>query len=314
MKVKIPVSIAKIIGKVKYKMIDKAPEICFGTATAAGLGALILMYKESVAFQDILRDHNEKLEKLEKCPESYKQDLEERGLAFDEKNIKGLRRHVYLQTGVKTIRNFAPVVMLGTTAVILYAKGYGIVNGRYVSMAAAYAGLLKENISLKEEKYQKERRSDEDGCIVDENKGELIGTPVDRDNVTADEDARLWPYAKFFDESNENWEKNPEYNRTFLYGKQLYLDDKLNRDGYLFLNTVYDALGIPPTQAGQIMGWKKYKTDEEAAFHGAANHVSIGLFANTSGARDFMNGYENSILLRFNVDPEAIIGLVYPKE
>ena len=128
------------------------------------------------------------------------------------------------------------------------------------------------------------------------------------------DDARLWPYTKFFDESNENWEKNPEHNRIFLNGKQLYLEDQLNRHGYLLLNTAYDALGIPPTQEGQIMGWKKYKTDEEAQLHGAANHVSLGLFANTQSVRDFANGYENSILLRFNVDPEPIIGLVFPKE
>ena len=44
-------------------------------------------------------------------------------------------------------------------------------------------------------------------------------------------------------------------------------------DGYLFLNDVYDLLGIPKSKAGQVVGWiydKNNNTDGD-------NYVSFGL-------------------------------------
>lgn len=115
-------------------------------------------------------------------------------------------------------------------------------------------------------------------------------------------------YARFFDETSPYWYKNsglrendgPEMNLFFLRAQQNYANEKLKARGYLFLNEVYEMLGMPKTKAGQIVGWiyKENNTDGD-------NYVDFGIYRTEKNAK-FVNGYENSILLDFNVDGAII--------
>jgi hypothetical protein len=101
-------------------------------------------------------------------------------------------------------------------------------------------------------------------------------------------------YAKFFDETCRQWSKNAEYNLMFLKAQQNYYNNLLMARGHVFLNEVYDALGIPRTQAGSIVGW---------VIGGGDNNIDFGIFdGDRPIVRNFVNGYEHSILLDFNVD------------
>jgi hypothetical protein len=104
-------------------------------------------------------------------------------------------------------------------------------------------------------------------------------------------------YAKFFDASSVYFEKHPESNLIFLKAQQNFANDRLKTRGHLFLNEVYDALGLPHTKAGSAVGWllsRDGSTD---------NYVSFGLFeGQEQKIRDFVNGYDEAVLLDFNVD------------
>ncbi|MFR7639439.1 DUF6353 family protein [uncultured Allobaculum sp.] len=47
----------------------------------------------------------------------------------------------------------------------------------------------------------------------------------------------------------------------WLKVKTSVLNNKLHRDGFLFLNTVYRELGFDETKAGQVVGWIDNKKD-----------------------------------------------------
>ena len=84
----------------------------------------------------------------------------------------------------------------------------------------------------------------------------------------------------------------------FLRARQNWFNDKLKADGYLFLNDVYDELGIPRTKPGQIVGWIYNENNPVGD-----NYVDFGMYdVNYEPARDFINGHECNILLDFNVD------------
>ena len=105
-------------------------------------------------------------------------------------------------------------------------------------------------------------------------------------------------YARFFDEGNKQWQKNPEYNFIFIRCQQNYANDLLHARGHLFLNEVYDSLGIPRSQTGAIVGWVMGEGD---------NFVDFGMYdVDNMRGHDFVNGTERSILLDFNVD-----GVIY---
>ena len=62
-------------------------------------------------------------------------------------------------------------------------------------------------------------------------------------------------YARIFDESNVNWSKDQKANLMFLKYQQTYATDLLKKKGTVFLNEVYEMLGIPRSQEGCVVGW-----------------------------------------------------------
>ena len=109
------------------------------------------------------------------------------------------------------------------------------------------------------------------------------------------------PYARIWgrDTSNE-WDPQPAYNIAKLRSVQEYCTLRLNARGHLFLNEVYDMLGLERTKPGAVVGW---------VWDNGDNYVDFGVFSDKSDRiRDFVNGREASILLDFNVD-----GVIYDK-
>lgn len=70
-----------------------------------------------------------------------------------------------------------------------------------------------------------------------------------------DTDHGTSPYTFKFDENSISWDKDGYMNLCFLKLTQDYLNDLLKHRGHLFLNEVYDRLGIPRRAIGQCVGW-----------------------------------------------------------
>ena len=113
----------------------------------------------------------------------------------------------------------------------------------------------------------------------------------------------LSQYARWFDDGCVGWTKYAEYNKVFLLHRQNFCNDLLKSKKKLYLNEVYDLLGIPRTKVGEIVGWIY---DEENPK--GDNFVDFGLDHERN--RDFINGYDSKALLDFNVYGD-IISLIY---
>ena len=68
---------------------------------------------------------------------------------------------------------------------------------------------------------------------------------VEAKNDSGDSLIRPSEYARFFDESCQLWRNNTKGNEYTLKLMQENANSKLQAVGYLFLNDVYDMLGIP---------------------------------------------------------------------
>ena len=58
-----------------------------------------------------------------------------------------------------------------------------------------------------------------------------------------------------FDKGSHMWNRNGTYNLMFLRSQERYCNDILRNRGHIFLNEVFDMLGLPRTKLGQIVGW-----------------------------------------------------------
>lgn len=85
------------------------------------------------------------------------------------------------------------------------------------------------------------------------NNGEIISNDiidVKKRDVTG-----LSKYARYFDPGCPGWTNDRDYNMLYLKFQQTYANDFLKARGHIFLNEVYDMLGLPRTKDGCIVGW-----------------------------------------------------------
>lgn len=258
-------------------------------ATAAGL-------KEST--DDLSNEDVRKIDTL-----STKEDVKN----YTVQDLKKDTTIIYTQTAVKFIKLYAPSVILGALSIAGILASNNILRKRNVALAAAYATVdkgFKEYRSRvverfgkdmdRELKYNIKAKEIEETTKDAKGKEKTVKKSIEVADVNEYSD-----YARFFDEFCTGWKRDAEYNLMFLKHQQNYANEKLQKQGYLFLNDVYDMLGIPKTKAGQVVGW----IYDEAHPDIYDNFVDFGIYdLYNEKARDFVNGREKSILLDFNVD------------
>ena len=302
----IKTALISTVGKVTFWGREHSPELLLAMGGLSMIGSVITACRGTLKFQKVIEKHNERLDKLKLVAEKQANGTAEENTDID---VKQYRKSVYLDTIWQGAKCYGPTVLLMIGGFACFMASNGIIKGRYISMAAAYAGVLTDKEHL-EEQIIKEMGEEK----LAELKGEKPSSDIFKSEdgeVKAVEGEKVTysTYAKFFDESNPNWEKNPESNRTFLQIKQNWANHRLQTRGYLFLNEVYEMLEMEKTQAGQIMGWVYYKDPAKAKEMGSANFVDFGIFNKDSvAARNFVNGTERSILLDFNVDAKPVLG------
>ena len=289
----------KIINQTGLKIKKHSPEILMvaGIACRATLKA-VEVFNEKDANTDIVH----------RC-------LEEKTDKYSEEDAKRDLTVVYAQTGVKLVKLYAPSIILGGVSIASIVMGQRILKKRNIALAAAYTAVDKgfkryraNVIDRFGEKVDKELRYDikakkVENKVVDKNGKEKTVTETQY-TIEGNPLENISEYARFFDEATSTeHHKDAEYNLMFLRRQQDYANEVLKAKGHLFLNDVYEMLGIPKTKAGQIVGWIYDEKNPNGD-----NYVDFGIYRlsgyepSDERKRAFINGYERNILLDFNVD------------
>lgn len=305
-------NITRTLNKAAFKFKKHSPEILVVAGVVGVIGSTVMACKATTKINDILDDTKDQLDKIHEAGERLEngetlrlKDGEEYTVDQNKKDLT----IVYAQTALKFAKLYAPSVIIGGLSITAILTGHNITRKRNIALAAAYTAVDK---SFKEyrgrvverfgEALDKElkygiKSKEVDEVVTNEDGTESVVKKT-VDVVDATNPMNVSEYARFFDDGCAGWTKDPEYNLMFLRDQQRYANDLLKSKGHLFLNEVYDLLGIPRTKAGQIVGWiydEKHPNGD--------NFVDFGIYdTNKTANRDFVNGYERTILLDFNVD------------
>lgn len=304
-KTELATKISRGFHKFGFQMKKHSPAILIGAGIVGVVASTVLACKATTKLEGILEESKEQVEKIRECMND--EELAASG-KYTEKDGKKDLTIVYTQTGFKLIKLYAPAVLLGTLSVASIIGSHTILNKRNAAISAAYAVVDK---NFKEyRKNVKNRFGDKVDFELRHNiKAEQIETvetdEKGKENIKKEtieladyKKDQYSDYAIFFDELNPNWCRDSEYNKMFLKITEKHANDRLRLNGYLYLNEVYEMLGHPKTKAGQIVGWVY---DEKNPV--GDNYVDFGIYdINKRRAQEFVNGYERSILLDFNVD------------
>lgn len=289
----------------------------------AGVGVGIAAVVQAV--KDTRNGGGEVLDRYDKVKTKLKKNLEDPDMkAYGEKEYKRDLRaakkdctidcaKAYKKTGMKAAIAFA----LGTAGFVITKKQLRNTAAALGTMTATFAGYRANVVEdLGEEKdfeylhnikTRKVEKTELDPETGEEKKVEEEIKVVETSDDPGIDGYSRW--ARFYDDSCKEWTKDSAYNLAFLLARQEEANSRLKRDGYLFLNDVYEMLGIQKTYEGQIYGWRYLKNNPRGD-----NKVDFGIHNGYSvEARDFVNGYKNVILLDFNLDGDILNTFPRPK-
>lgn len=300
-------SIKLVAGKATILAKKHAPEILIGTGIASTIGSTVLACRATLKIDDILDESRDKQSKIQAVCDG---EIEVEEGAYSEEDAKKDLFIVKVQTVANIGKAYLPAATLGAFGIGCILGAHGIMRKRNVALLGLYkaaeSGFAKYRERVVEELGEQKDHDFfygvRDEVVKEKVKDEKTGKSKTVKKVEKKADGPVGSqYAVFFDESNPNWSKDPEQNKYFLTTVQNYMNDKLRARGHVFLNEVYDELGFPHTQAGQLVGWI------HDGSNGGDSYIDFHIFDGMSlQKREFVNGYERSILLDFNVD-----GVVY---
>lgn len=288
----------KYIEKVGTKVKKHAPEIFISVGVTGVVTGTVMACKATTKINDILDNRNEELEKIEEGLETL--DSEE----YTEEDAKKDRQIVNAKTGVALFKLYAPAVTVTSISLAMIIQAHRIMNRRNAALSAAYLTLNKTYKEYQDRVVEK---------IGEDANQELIygyktkkvkvkeKDPETGKEVKVEKDIKVkdkvsqGTFNYVFDESNPLYKTDGTYNDIFLHSVETYANELLKSRHHLFLNEVFDELGIERTKEGQVLGWYYDETSDK--FN---NFVDFGI--NEVAYDDGEGGYYFRHELNFNPD------------
>lgn len=294
-------SVTNALGKTKLTLSRRSPEILL----VLGIGGVIAGTGMAIAATDKAHD----------CMDQFKKNMdrikENAELADAKPNPEQLypveqrkqdTRIVYGHMMMSMARIYLPAILVEAAGIALICKSHKILNNRYLAASAYGAAKAKELAEY--------RKRVSDAIGEDAEKSLYLGEKIDTikelktgDNGVTTEEERevkildpLDPYSRFIDSTCSGvWEKQPQYTKENILLQQRAANDILNARGFITLNEVYRMLGLEQIPEGMVLGWIKDKNIEQKIDFGLNN-------GHSEAVRRFVNGYEDVVLVTFNVD------------
>ena len=306
--------VKNIASKAIFKVKKASPEILIGAGIVSIVAGTVLACKATLKADQVIDDHANKMYAIERAKEDYKD-------SYSNKDELQDKVTTYTQTAVGFAKLYWPAAVLMTGGVVCLLSAHGIMKQRNAALAAAYAVVDKAFKSyrgrvvdeLGKDKdyhfmYDTEYQTVTEEVIEEDGKKKKVKKEI---QVAKADHGEPSMYARYYEKQelrddgtytgSSQWCQTPTYNASHLALKYKVLNDQLRARGYLFLNDVYEELGFPRTQAGQVVGWVWDGNGD--------NRVSLGDYVDKlvdpnvpAAEKNYMHDHDQSILLDFNVD------------
>ena len=274
-----------------------APTILSITASAGVIATGYLAWKAGTRFEDVEgRDWDRRKECLRNADTIPDEDVPK---------IERKNRILFI---LDTVRTVAPAAIVGAATITMIYFSNSISKKRLAAMGAAYATLQtafdgykrtmvealgKESVEkILKPKLPNVGKSAEE-ILSSDNKSDAANVS----DAVVNSLKALSPYARIIaEESSTCWDPNEDYTSQNLSAVQLWANRRLERKGHLFLNEVFDQLGLSRTREGAVVGWLKNGEGD--------NYVSFGDF-DASIYRVPSDDYarvDSNFIVDFNVD------------
>lgn len=289
----LPAAVTKTFARQILLTKKNSPAIMLGAGITLTVTSTVLACKATLKVEEVLAKHEDKKREMNQTHVEHPQD-------YSLKDYHNDLRTVRVLLARDMTKLYGPAVVAGIVGYSLITGAHITLTKRNAALAAAYA-VIDKGFREYRRRVVAELGEDKDREFLYGKREKEIVEEGDHGHEvkTIKRFANRSQYARLFDEYNRHWSPSPESVRLFLQTQQNWANDALQSRGHLFLNEVYDLLGLERSPAGAVVGWVIGNGD---------SYVDFGIFQNGNATllNDYMLGEEGAVLLDFNVD-----GLVY---
>lgn len=286
----------------KLALKAKGPTIMVVTGVISMGGAAVLAGKQTLQVEEVLAKHTPNLEKI---GTGEAMDLP----SYTKDDAQRDRVKVYTAAAFDLTKLYAVPGILFLGGAGLVFGGHHLMVKRNATLAIALSGVKKafdkyRGRVIEEQGHEADQRYMHGHVVKDvfdpvSGEVETIKTR-DWDNVQED------PYNRLFAEGlTSQWQPDFGVNKMFILTQQKYAQQRLNLNGILYLNEVYEALGFPKTDIGQVAGWKV-----ERLADGSRSIPTVDFGVDKPMPIDWIRGRENEIFLDINCQGYIVGGKV----
>lgn len=281
-----------------------APTILSVTASAGVIATGYLAWQAGTRFEDV---EGRDWERRKECIRNADN--------IPDEEVPNYERKLRIMFILDTARSVAPAVIVGATTITMIYFSNSISKKRLAAVGAAYTALQTAFDGYKKTMVDALGKESVDKIIKPKlpNIGKSPEEILSSDNKSDAADVtdaviasmkELSPYARIISEDSSTcWDTNEDYVAENLAAVQLWANRRLERKGHLFLNEVFDQLGLSRTREGAVVGWIKNSENGD-------NYVSFGDYESSiyRVPSEDWSRVDSNFIVDFNVD-----GMIWDK-
>lgn len=267
-----------------------SPQILTTVGILGTITSGVLAARATLHLEPIIEKHEQSVDKAKKKTHELTAD------EYSSTQHKREITKIYLTTSKDIFKLYALPVSIGVASIGCLIGSHNIMSQRNVATVAAYKA-LETSFNQYRQRVVEDLGEDKDREYRYATKTTEVEVLDDEGNVSTEEKTVSVPsdYQRIFDIDNDNWSPINGMNEMHIRAAQRWMNEKLNAQGYLFLNDVYKALGFEDSTEGCVVGW--LRSSNPKAKDGI---VDFGVFDLQTGAA--LVDFEEPVLLDFNVD------------
>ncbi len=289
-------TLVQTLSRSLLKVRKQSPHLLMGFGIAAGIGCVVMACKQTLRAHEVLEHHDDMMSAIEEACIKEKEGTS--SVEYTPDDARKDKFIAYTQTSIGFLKLYWIPLLLGIVSVGALIGSHGIMVKRNIALVAAYKG-LEEAFKKYRSKVIGEYGEDKDLEFVSgHKKGDKTVDGNDTLVRLATEEVEgAGLYMAVFDSRCREWDNAPMYNITKLHLTEQHMNDKLRLQGHVFLNEVYDALGMDRTKEGAIVGWILDKTPGEAD-----GYIDFNIHEYVQDGHDGKLKNTDEFYLEFNVD------------
>lgn len=289
-------STTRQIGRTILILKKNSPHLFFAGGLLGSVASTFLACRATLKLEPMVDDIKTEIKNVKDRKENP--SLAANGRDYSERDYVQDIMYVYGKSTKRLIKLYGPSVILGVASAGVLTGSHVQLTRRNSALTATAAALSKAYDDYRE-RVRDEVGNDKELALHRSLTEQQVTVDGKKELVQVTGDPSKWsPYARIFDEISPNWQKDAELNRIFVQCQQNYANHLLQARGHVFLNEIYDSLGLERSRAGAVVGWVLNGDGD--------SYIDFGLFE--PGDSRFINNIERSVVLDFNVD-----GIIYDK-